>query len=501
MEAAALSHVPVRRGGRFLRGASDGDLVTRMRAGDDTAFEAIYDRYHRGLFAFCRHMLSSRDEAEDALQHVFLAVHRNLRDTARPVALKPWLYAVARNRCLNMLAARREGTPLDDVAEPSTDGLAVAAAVEQRADLRELLGDLAGLPDDQRAALLLAELGDLSHEEIADALEVRREKVKALVFQARTSLMNAREAREVDCREIQEQLATMSGADLRRGTLRKHVAMCPSCAAYKAEVRRQRAALALVLPVLPAATLKGSVFSAVFGTGSAGGAAATAGAGAGVGAAASSGGVLGAAGLAKTIATIAIVGGIGGGGVVAVRQLDRHKTHPAAPVVRPAPAQGRAHDHAAAGARATVPARPAPTRKPSVPARAGAAAGSAAASAPVRPGKSATAHSTPSAFGQQTAATHGRKLGHGVQHSSPAATHTPASHKPARPVHPAHPAQPAKPAPSQKPAAKHTPPATGQSQGPTAASGGQAQPATGHTPAQHPAQPAASDGQTSTTGG
>src|SRR3954451_1741802 len=270
MEAAALTQAPARRGGRFSRGPSDGDLVVRLRAGDDTAFESIYDRYHHGLFAFCRHMLGSREEAEDAIQHVFLAVHRNLRAGDKLVTLKPWLYAVARNRCLNMLAARRQGASLDDVPEPSTDGLAVAAAVERRQDLQALLGDLAGLPDDQRAALLLAELGDLSHDEIAQALEVRRDKVKALVFQARTSLMHTRDARDTDCRAIQEQLATMRGADLRRVTLRKHVAMCPECAAFKAEVRRQRASLALVLPVLPVASLKGTVFSAVFGAGGAG---------------------------------------------------------------------------------------------------------------------------------------------------------------------------------------------------------------------------------------
>src|SRR4051794_14162801 len=292
MEAAAPTHGPVRKAGRLSRGRTDADLVARLRAGDDTAFESIYDRYHRGLFGFCRHMLGTRDEAEDAIQPVSLAVHRNLRAGEQPVALKPWLYAVARNRCLNMLAARRQGASLEDVPEPSTDGLAVAGAVERRQDLMALLGDIAGLPDDQRAALLLAELGDLSHEEIAQALEVRRDKVKALVFQARTSLMHARDARDADCRAIQEQLANGRGAELRRGNLRKHVAICPDCAAFKAGVRRQRAELALVLPVLPLATLKGSVIASVLGGG--GGSAAVTAGGAGT-----AGGLLGGSGLGK----------------------------------------------------------------------------------------------------------------------------------------------------------------------------------------------------------
>jgi RNA polymerase sigma factor (sigma-70 family) len=265
-------------------------------------------------------MLGSREEAEDVLQHVFLAVHRHLRDDDRPIQLKGWLYAVARNRCLSILRARREAVALDDVAEPSTDGLAIAAAVERRQDLQHLLGDLAGLPDDQRAALLLSELGDLSHDEIAAALDVRREKVKALVFQARESLMNSRRAREADCREIQAQLATLRGGALRRTTLRRHVAVCPSCAAFKAEVKRQTAALALVLPAVPSAVLKKSILAGVFGGGGGGGAAVVAG-----GAATAGGsGMLGSGLLTKGLAVAALAGGAGAGGVAEVRHLAHH---------------------------------------------------------------------------------------------------------------------------------------------------------------------------------
>jgi DNA-directed RNA polymerase specialized sigma24 family protein len=101
MDAAALPVAGRRRGARaLLRAASDERLVARLRAGDDAAFEVIYDRHHRDLLAFCRHMLGSREEAEDALQLVFLSMHRHLRTDDRPVRIKPWLYAVARNRCL-----------------------------------------------------------------------------------------------------------------------------------------------------------------------------------------------------------------------------------------------------------------------------------------------------------------------------------------------------------------------------------------------------------------
>ena len=180
------------------------------------AFEAIYDRHHRALLGFCRHMLGSHEEAEDALQRVFVSAHGHLRDGTAHVNLKPWLYTIARNRCLSMLRARRETLALDDVHEPSSDGLALADEVELGEDLKDLLGDIARLPDDQRAALVLAELGDLSQQEIAATLDVRTDKVKALIFQAREALAGWRQAREVSCREICEQLSTLKGSALRR---------------------------------------------------------------------------------------------------------------------------------------------------------------------------------------------------------------------------------------------------------------------------------------------
>jgi RNA polymerase sigma factor (sigma-70 family) len=315
---------------RLLRAVSDERLVAAVRAGDERAFEVLYDRHHRALLAFCRHMLGSREEAEDALQHVFVSAHRNLRGGVREIQLKPWLFAIARNRCLSILRARRETVALDAAPEPSSDGLAVAGEVERRQELRDLLGDVARLPDEQRAALVLAEIGDLSHEEIAIALDVRRDKVKALVFQARETLGLWRRARDTDCREIQEQLATLRGAGLRRSALRRHVSVCPSCAAFEAEVRRQRAGLALLLPVLPTFALKQSVLSAAA-TG--GGAAAATGGAAAAGAAAAAG----SSGFAiKAIAVVAVAAGAGGGGAAVLRHAEHTaKTPPPAPASAP----------------------------------------------------------------------------------------------------------------------------------------------------------------------
>ena len=127
---------------RLLRLASDERLVDALRGGSEAAFEVIYTRHHRGVLSFCRHMLGSVEEAEDAVQHTFLAAYRDLLRSDKPIHLRPWLYAIARNRCLSVLRARRERS-LDAPIEPSTEHL--AHEVERRHDLRALLGDLAEL--------------------------------------------------------------------------------------------------------------------------------------------------------------------------------------------------------------------------------------------------------------------------------------------------------------------------------------------------------------------
>src|ERR1700691_6372418 len=153
---------PIDLADRFRTG--DAALVRRMQAGDEAAFAAIFKRHHAPLLSYCRHMLGDQDEGEDALQQAFIKAHQALRSGTAPRELRPWLYAIARNFCLSAIAARRPTAPLQD----STPGLAGRAEeVHGREDLRELLAGIARLPEDQRSALLLAELEDLGHREIA----------------------------------------------------------------------------------------------------------------------------------------------------------------------------------------------------------------------------------------------------------------------------------------------------------------------------------------------
>jgi RNA polymerase sigma factor (sigma-70 family) len=235
------------------RGPSDDALIQRVRAGDEASFEAIFRRHHRALLSYCRHMLGDRDEAEDALQQSFIRAHKALTGAAPPRQLRPWLYAIARNCCLSAIAARRPTVDLEEGATPSLAGL--SDQVRAREDLRELVADIARLPEDQRSALLLAELDDLSHQAIATVVGCPVSKVKALIYQARTCLIAERDARNASCLDIREQLSVAHGGELRRGPLRRHLSACAGCRDFQHAVAAQRQALAAVLPVLPSGAL------------------------------------------------------------------------------------------------------------------------------------------------------------------------------------------------------------------------------------------------------
>ncbi len=341
--------MPAPRRPQLLLGRlGDARLGELAAAGDERAFELLYDRHAGAIFGFCRHMVGSREEAEDALQQTFLRAHRALLEHGAPEDPRPWLFAIARNRCLSLLAARRSDAEVDDEL---ADVRGLGEGVQARADLRAVVADVARLPDPQRAALVLAELADLSHAQIGEVIGVRTEQVKGLIHKARTTLIAERDARERPCAEVREELATARAGVLRRGPLRRHLRMCEPCRAYRDAVAEQRHTLALVLPAVPSAGLKAGIL----------GAASTAGAGGAAAGGASLGGGL----AAKVVASALVVGAAGGGGAALVETPDpapRKAVAESAPAAaaQPAPALARA---APPGGGVLTPVAVTPTRR------------------------------------------------------------------------------------------------------------------------------------------
>ena len=246
MEASTLTHAGGRAAGLLARRSpllklqGDPRLVAMIRAGHDHAFDVLFDRYHSRLLAFCRHMLRSTEDAEDVLQEVFVKAHAAMCADERPINVRPWLYRIARNRCLNHL--RRpvpEGQDSMDVLV-GEGGVTTADRVQKREDFRALIADVQCLPETQRTALLLRELDALSYDEIALTMETTVPAVKSLLVRARMSLAEATQSRQLTCGEVRLELAEAAeGLRKATGPVRHHIKRCEGCREYRGELRSQ----------------------------------------------------------------------------------------------------------------------------------------------------------------------------------------------------------------------------------------------------------------------
>ncbi len=223
-----------------------------FRAGSEEAFRTMHDRYRVRLFAYARQMLGgSRQDAEDALQDVFVRAYSSLRAHDRPIVLRAWLYRVAHNRCIDQLRRPRlDPEDLIDVSRtPQSDP---SDQSERREQLRRLVSDVARLPEQQRSALLMRELQGLTYEELADALQVSVAAVKSLLVRARGGLVDAAAARDATCDSVRGELALACDRGLRAsGLARRHMRDCADCADYREELRGVRRRIAALTPFGP----------------------------------------------------------------------------------------------------------------------------------------------------------------------------------------------------------------------------------------------------------
>ena len=274
VEATALKHtVPVGMRGPspLLRLQSDERLIVLVRRGNNAAFETLVSRYQSRLLAFCRHMLGSREDAEDVLQEVFAASFNAIVADDRPIHVRPWLYRIARNRSLNHLR-RVQPIGVDSMdIHVSEAGLTTADKVHKREDFRLLVADVQDLPETQKTALLLREIDALSYEQIAEAMETTIPSVKSLLVRARVSLAECAEARTLTCEQVREELGEVAeGLCRSTAPVRRHVRGCDRCQGFKAQLRSTNKALAAVFPVAPLLLFKKALLTQFGMTASAG---------------------------------------------------------------------------------------------------------------------------------------------------------------------------------------------------------------------------------------
>lgn len=172
--------------------SSDEDAwVSRARAGDQAAFEAIFQRYERQIYGFVFRMMGNADDAYDLTQDCFVKAYRSLDKTNGDLNISAWLHRIASNSCLDVLRRRKrirwlpwENDKHENLLQrrSSDDPELTVVAAEVQQDVQTILNKMTPR---NRLALLLREFEGLSTEEIGEVMGLSRSAVKSVLFRAR----------------------------------------------------------------------------------------------------------------------------------------------------------------------------------------------------------------------------------------------------------------------------------------------------------------------------
>lgn len=233
-----------------LDGPSSTDARTRTsadeglgRCGTDEV-DALYRRHHLMVYRYCLGIMRDPDTAADVAQSTWM--HAMVALSAPHIVVRnapSWLRGIARNECFDVLRARGALQTLDIGGVELSTGTTTEEAYEMREQLESLVGDLQGLSERQRSAIVLREICGLSSTELADALETTPERASGLVADARQTLMQRRSGRRLDCPDVRRQL--LQGRQRSIG-LRAHLEVCGPCQSAERH-RRGRALSSLAL--------------------------------------------------------------------------------------------------------------------------------------------------------------------------------------------------------------------------------------------------------------
>jgi RNA polymerase sigma-70 factor (ECF subfamily) len=170
-------------------------VIQRAQGHDAEALGEIYRLYSRRVFGLCRYMLDSRESAEDATSEVFLKLQRSIASYDGSTPFHKWLLRVTGNQCIDVLRRRKrgrqvfveveEGVTVIEGSSPEPSPLGAVLSAEEREKVRDAIERL---PENYRAPLVLRYYGELSYDEIAQQLGLKRDYVAALLFRAKQDL-------------------------------------------------------------------------------------------------------------------------------------------------------------------------------------------------------------------------------------------------------------------------------------------------------------------------
>jgi len=244
---------------------SGDERLARQVARDDGAFVTIYERYHQTLYRYCRAMLRNDTDAQDALQSTWTRALVALRRGKRDAPLMPWLFRIAHNESVSQVRRRARQRPVADGGDacdlPEAQGESASAEqqVIERERFTQLLNDLYELPDRHRGALLMRELGGLSHDEIASNLGTSVGAAKQSILEARRGLQEFAAGRALVCDEVTRRVSDGDRRTLRGRQIRAHLRICEPCSTFAASIEGRRRTLRAYTPMLAAPAAVGGL--------------------------------------------------------------------------------------------------------------------------------------------------------------------------------------------------------------------------------------------------
>jgi RNA polymerase sigma-70 factor (ECF subfamily) len=181
-------------------GLSDADVMLRAKAGDDSAFDYLVQKYRRPMLNFMYRMAHNAAVAEDLAQEVFLRVYRSRESYEASAKFTTWLYRIATNLAVNHARDTRHERPekmvsLDEPDEDSGRTLDVADGsltaeemLVRRERLRAIRQRVQGLPERQRIAVVMHKYQQMDYRQIAEVLKLSESATKSLLFRAYETL-------------------------------------------------------------------------------------------------------------------------------------------------------------------------------------------------------------------------------------------------------------------------------------------------------------------------
>ena len=169
----------------LIQDEDDEVLVKRSLSGDAGAFEALIGRHQRALFTVACRMLGNREEARDAVQSALIKAFEHLGSFDPRHRFFSWVYRIVVNECLNLLRARR---PVDELSPAIAAHGTPYDAAAGREQARQVQAALLRLSPDARAVVVMRHYGELSYDEIGQALGVPSKTVKSRLYDARQRL-------------------------------------------------------------------------------------------------------------------------------------------------------------------------------------------------------------------------------------------------------------------------------------------------------------------------